>query len=229
MIAANAGTMSPTLTILALWVGFAGTHMVLSSVSVRRALVARLGEGAFLGIYSLVAFAFFVPLVSTYFASKHAGPLLWSIPVGTPLRWAIYLGMVVAFILMVAGLVRPSPASVVPGDPTPRGAQLLTRHPLFMGLGIFGLLHLIPNGNAADVVFFGGFPLFALLGCWHQDRRKLATGGEAFRGFYQQTPFLPFTGQASARGIRELGPIVIGGGLVLTGVLRYFHPAWFGG
>jgi uncharacterized membrane protein len=221
--------MSPTLTLLALWVGFAGTHMVLSSVSVRRPLVARLGEGAFLGIYSLVAFAFFVPLVWTYFASKHVGPLLWSIPVGTPLRWAIYLGMVVACILMVAGLVRPSPASIVPGDPTPRGAQLLTRHPLFMGLGIFGLLHLIPNGNAADVVFFGGFPLFALLGCWHQDRRKLAIGGEAFRGFYQQTPFLPFTGRASARGIRELGPIVIGGGLALTGILRYFHPAWFGG
>ena len=66
--------------------------MVLSSLRIRRGLVARLGAGPFLGLYSLVAFAFFVPLVWTYFAHKHAGPLLWSIPIGTPLRWAIYVG-----------------------------------------------------------------------------------------------------------------------------------------
>jgi uncharacterized membrane protein len=221
--------MSPTIAIVILWAGFAGTHIVLSSLGIRRRLVTRLGEGPFLGIYSLVAFAFFVPLVSTYFAHKHAGPLLWSIPLGTGLRWTVYLAMAAAFILMVAGLVRPSPASIVPGDPTPRGAQHLTRHPLFMGLGIFGLLHLIPNGSAADLAFFGGFPLFALVGCRHQDRRKLAAGTPAFRDFHRQTPFLPFTGPATGRGIRELGPIVIAGGVGLTILLRHFHAAWFGG
>ena len=225
----NAIPMSPTFMIVTLWLAFAGSHMLMSSLQIRRGLVARMGEGLFLGLYSLVAFAFFVPLVRTYFAHKHAGPVLWSVPLGTPLRWAIYLAMGVAFILMVAGLVRPSPASIVPGDPTPRGAQRLTRHPLFMGLGICGLLHLIPNGNAADVAFFGGFPLFALVGCWHQDRRKLATGTDAVRGFYQQTPFLPFTGAETGRGIHELGPVVVVGGLGLTMILRYFHPAWFGG
>jgi len=228
-IGGNPIAMSPTLMIVALWLGFAGSHMLMSSLRVRPILVARMGEGPFLGLYSLVALAFFVPLVWTYSAHKHAGPLLWSIPIGTPLRWTIYLVMGVAFVLMVAGLVRPSPASIVPGDPTPRGAQLLTRHPLFMGLGIFGLLHLIPNGNAADLAFFGGFPLFVLLGCWHQDRRKLASDTVALRSFYQQTPFLPFTGSASADGIRELGPVVIVVGGVVTWVLRYFHPVWFGG
>ena len=221
--------MSSTLMIVALWLGFAGSHMMMSSLRIRRGLVARLGDGPFLGLYSLVAFAFFVPLVRTYFAHKHAGPLLWSMAIGTPLRWAIYVGMGVAFILMVAGLLRPSPTSIMPGDPTPRGAQLLTRHPLFMGLGIFGLLHLIPNGNAADVAFFGGFPVFTVLGCWHQDRRKLATGTAELRSFYQRTPFLPFAGSESARGIHELGRIVIVGGFVVTVVLRYFHSAWFGG
>ncbi len=221
--------MSPTFAIVLWWLAFGASHMVLSSLRLRRALIDRLGAGPFLGLYSLVALATFVPLVRTYFAHKHAGPLLWSVPVGAPLRWAIYLGMAVAFVLIVSGLVRPSPASIVPGDPTPRGAQHLTRHPLFMGLGIFGLLHLIPNGNAADVAFFGGFPLFAIVGCWHQDRRKLALGTEAFHGFYRQTPFLPFTGPATARGIRELGPIVIAAGVGLTWLLRYVHPRWFGG
>lgn len=220
--------MSATLAIVLLWIGFAGSHMALSSLRVRSRLVARLGEGPFLGLYSVVAFAFFVPLVWTYFAHKHAGPLLWSIPIGSALRWSIYAGMLLALLLVVAGVVRPSPAGVVPGDPTPRGAQRLTRHPLFMGLGLFGLLHLLPNGNAADVAFFGGFPLFALVGSRHQDQRKLMKGPPGFAAFHRETPFLPFTGSATAQGIRELGPVVLLGAVATTFLLRWFHRAWFG-
>lgn len=221
--------MSATALIVMLWVAFAVTHVGLSSLPVRQRLVNGIGAAAFQGLYSVVALAIFVPLVWTYFAHKHAGPLLWSIPIGTPLRWGIYAGMALAFILMVSGLVRPSLANMVPGDPTPRGAQRLTRHPLFMGLGLFGLLHLIPNGNAADVAFFGGFPAFAILGCWHQDLRKLAVGPPEYPAFHRGTPFLPFTGRETALGLRELGPAVILGGVGITWLVRYFHPTWFGG
>ena len=221
--------MSATLTIVALWLGFAASHMALSSRAARPVLVARLGEPAFLGLYSLVSVAFFVPLVWVYFGHKHAGPLLWSIPVGTPLLWAIYVGMAVAFVLMVSGLVRPSPTNIVPGDTTPRGALRLTRHPLFMGLGLFGLLHLLPNGNTADVAFFGGFPLFAIVGCRHQDERKLASGSSEFARFHRETPFLPFTGAQTLLGIREVGPVLIVAGVAVTVLLRWFHPQWFGG
>jgi uncharacterized membrane protein len=221
--------MSATAVVILLWIGFAASHMALSSRTIRPALVGRLGEPAFLGLYSLVSVAFFVPLVWFYFRHKHAGPLLWSIPVGALLRWGLYAGMAVAFVLIVSGLVRPSPTNIVPGDPTPRGALRLTRHPLFMGLGIFGLLHLVPNGNAADVAFFAGFPLFAIAGCWHQDERKLANGSAEFARFHHETPFLPFTGSATALGIRELGPVLIGVGVAVTAVLRWFHPVWFGG
>jgi uncharacterized membrane protein len=221
--------MYATAVIVALWIGFAASHMALSSRTLRPVLVGRLGESAFLGLYSLVSIAFFVPLVWVYFGHKHEGPLLWSIPIGPVLRWTIYAGMAVAFVLMISGLVRPSPTSIVPGDATPRGALRLTRHPLFMGLGIFGLLHLIPNGNAADVAFFGGFPLFAVVGCRHQDQRKLASGSPEFARFHRETPFLPFTGSATGKGILELGPWLIAVGVAVTGVLRWFHPAWFGG
>ncbi len=221
--------MMATLAIVGLWLGFAGTHMALSSLAVRRRLVDTIGTNAFLGLYSVIALALFVPLVRTYFANKHAGPQLWFIPIGPGLRTGIYVLMAGAFILMVAGLVRPSPGNIVPGDPTPRGALRLTRHPLFMGLGIFGLLHLIPNGNAADVAFFGGFPVFAVLGCWHQDRRKLVSGPPGFATFYRDTPFLPFTGSRTLQGIRELGGPILLFGIAVTVVLRYFHPVWFGG
>jgi uncharacterized membrane protein len=221
--------MSATLTIALLWVAFAATHIGLSSVPVRERLVNGLGAAAFQGLYSLIALAIFVPLVWTYFAHKHAGPLLWSIPVGTALRWTIYTAMAVAFVLMVSGLVRPSLANMVPGSPTPRGAQRITRHPLFMGLGLFGLLHLIPNGNAADVAFFGGFPAFAVLGCRHQDRRKIVAGPPEYPAYYAATPFLPFTGRETLLGVRELGAVVVLGGIGITWIIRYFHPRWFGG
>lgn len=220
--------MDPTLAIVALWLAFAATHIGFSSVRFRPRLVAVLGKSAFAAVYSVIALALFVPLVWIYFAHKHAGPLLWSIPLGPGVRWALYVGMAAAFVLMVAGLVRPSPASMMPGDPTPRGAQLLARHPLFMGLGIFGLLHLIPNGYASDVAFFAGFPLFALIGCWHQDRRKLATGTPGYERFHRETPFLPFTGP-TLRGIRELSPVVVLVALAVTWLLRRYHAALFGG
>jgi len=217
-----------TIVIALLWLGFAATHIGLSTAGVRPRLVARLGEGPFIGLYSLISFLFFVPLVWVYFAHKHAGPMLWSVTPTTPLRWTIYVAMGLALVLAVAGLARPSPASILPGSTTPRGIQRITRHPLFMGLGLFGLVHLIPNGSAADVVFFGGFPVFALVGSWHQDRRKLSILPE-LSGFYRETPFLPFTGRDTSRGLRELSPLVVAGGIALTIIIRYYHRAWFGG
>src|SRR2546422_8380512 len=100
--------VSPTAQIVLPWSGFAGTHLVLSSLPVRQRIVARVGEGPFRGLYSLVAFAFFVPLVRTFFAHRHAGRWLWLVERGAGLRWAMYVGMGLAFVMLVASLVRRS-------------------------------------------------------------------------------------------------------------------------
>ena len=221
--------MAPATRIALLWAAFAATHMGLSSVPVRTSVVARIGERAFQGLYSLLALVIFVPLVRTFFAHKHAGTWLWVVPRGPALRWPMYAGMAIAFVLLVASFVRPSPAGVVPGEARVDGVYRLTRHPLFMALAIFGALHLLPNGAAADVAFFGGFVAFTLVGAWHQDRRKLATGSPAFRAFHAATPFLPFTGRETLRGLRELPPAVVAAGILATVIVRWFHPAWFGG
>src|SRR5438093_520104 len=84
--------MSPAMRIILLWLGFTGSHLTLSSLPVRRGLVARIGENAFRGLYSLVAFAFFIPLVWTYFALKHARSWLWTVPPRRAIRWTIYPG-----------------------------------------------------------------------------------------------------------------------------------------
>jgi uncharacterized membrane protein len=210
------------------WLAFAASHMGLSHAPVRSRLVAALGERGFFGVYSLVAFATFIPLVSTYFAHKHEGPFLWYLGSFPALRWIMYAGMALALSLLVAALLRPSPAAIVPGKPEVAGAYHITRHPLFMAVGIFGLLHLLAaRVNATELAFFAGFPLFAWIGCRHQDRRKLASGSEAFRRFHDQTVFFPFTGSGTLRGLREIRlPLVIG--IALATLLRVYHPQLFG-
>jgi uncharacterized membrane protein len=217
------------LAIAALWLLFAATHMGLASRSLRPRLVAALGPRGYQGLFSLVALASFVPLVSLYFRSQHAGPHLWYLGQHAGVRWLGYAGMALALTLMLGGLLRPSPAGMVPGRAEVKGILRVTRHPLFMGAGIFGLVHLlVANLNAAELAFFAGFPLFAVLGCRHQDQRKLAGGDESYRRFCAETPFLPFGRAGALQGLRE-SPLALALGVGAAVLLRWFHPSWFGG
>jgi uncharacterized membrane protein len=222
--------MTATSEIVLLWMLFGASHMILSSQMLRPKIVKVVGPQVFQGVYSLLALLIFVPLVALYFGNKHSGPLLWSLPGGLWLLWTVQIGMGVAFVLLVAGLVKPSPASIgASGNVEAGGALLITRHPLLMSFALFGALHLLVNPFASDVAFFGGMAVFVLVGTWHQDRRKLATMGDDYQRFYDATPFLPFTGRETLRGLRELGPVALGVGIGLTFLVRYFHGAWFGG
>jgi uncharacterized membrane protein len=216
------------VAIVVLWIAFAATHMGLSSLSLRPRLLERLGERGFQGAYSLVALALFVPLVWVYASHKHAGPELWSLGDLPGVQAIVFLGMAVALVLAAAGLLTPSPVSMLSDKTEVKGVFRITRHPLFMGMGIFGLMHLLgAKVHPGEIFFFGGFVVFPLLGCRHQDQRKLVTAGEEFRRFHEQTPFLPFTGPGSLQGLKEM-PLAIAVGIVATAVLRYFHPTLFG-
>jgi uncharacterized membrane protein len=94
-------------------------------------------------------------------------------------------------------------------------------------VGLFGLLHLLVMGFASDVAFWSGFLLFALIGCAHQDRRKLAAEGPAYRAWHEETPFLPFTGRETLRGLRELPRLAIPTGVALAVGLRLLHGPLF--
>lgn len=223
--------MSPLLTIVFLWLVFAISHILLSSLKFRPRVVGLLGEKGFMGVYSVIALATFVPMVSVYFGNKHSGPLLWSIAISPSIEIGLTLVMGVAVILLVAGVMTPSPISmaVAPDQRVSvRGVHYITRHGVFMALGLFGLAHLVPNGFASGVAFFSGFPIFAIVGCLHQDRRKLVTDAKRYAEFHAATPLVPFTGRQTLRGLREISPVVYGVGIGLAIMLRYFHAQWFG-
>lgn len=215
--------MESTLSIALFWGIFAASHMGLSSLRLRPHLVAHLGERGFLALYSLVAFAVFVPLCVVYARHRHEGALLWALEIPDAGLYLVYALQALAWTLILASFVSPSPAAL--GGPTLEAGALnplhrITRHPAFGGVGLFGALHLPFMGFASDVVFWAGFPLFGVLGCWHQDRRKRASEGAAFETFVEQTPFWIRPTPGALRALPLWIPVA---GIAVTVGLRLAH------
>lgn len=228
--------MPSWLWLALLWAGFAGTHLVLSSASLRPRLMARLGDGPFRGLYSLTVLTWFVALVWVFARHKHSGPLLWD-TVGPPAIAELLniVLMVLAFALLVAGLipsqVAPSSMTAAPAERVEaRGLLRITRHPFNAAVGLFGIAHVLVNGHLGDVVFFGGFPLFAWIGSRHQDTR-LSKDKPGYRQLAAQTSFVPFGALVTGRQRLVLAELPWGGfaaGVVVAVIIRHWHGALFG-
>lgn len=221
-----------TSTAIVLWTAaFAATHMGLSSLRVRPRLVAAIGDLPYLGLYSLVSFATFVPLVMTWLGGIHGGPLLWDLRGVPGVRIAALLVSWLSFTLALAALVQPSPAAIGPRTTTrSRGLTRITRHPLFMNVGIWGLAHVVVNGWLNDVLFFGGVFLVGLLGCMHQDARKQVMEKGTLDEFYAETSLLPFVAIATGRNrlvLSELPWIGMAVGGIVSLVIYVYHARLF--
>jgi uncharacterized membrane protein len=67
--------------------------------------------------------------------------------------------------------------------------QRVTRHALFMGLGLFSLGSMLSSRRFAEMLLWAGNPIFGAVGAWHQDQRLRKTKPAEF---YEQTSFMPF-------------------------------------
>lgn len=220
---------------IALWAfSFLATHLIISSSAVRSRLIGAVGEQPYRGIYSLVAAATLGPLIYEFARNKHAGPLLWYLRDVSPIRWLAWLLMLAALILLVGSFITPSPAAMgAPGGGTePRGLLKITRHPGLVGFILFGLAHIMMNGWAGDVIFFGMFPALGIIGGMHQDQRKIRELGDSYRQFLAKTSFVPFAALLGGRVRWASGDMpwaAIGAGVVLTVAIVALHPTIFGG
>jgi uncharacterized membrane protein len=218
--------------VLVWWLAFAGAHLVLSSRALRPALVRRLGAQPFQGTYSLVVLTLFVLLVRAWWPARHTGPLLWSFAGVSGAREVAVALAFTGVVVVGVSFFQPSPVLPVPGLPAAaRGLTRITRHPLFVGIALWGIAHTLMNGFLSDVVFFGGFAVFSLVGGLHQDGRKRAEEGTRLRAFYQETSLLPFGAIVSGRNrlvLREIPFVGVLVGVVLAATLYAFHDQLFG-
>jgi uncharacterized membrane protein len=227
--------MEPVAAI-ALWSSiFVGAHLLISSQTVRPRLIGSIGAEPYRGVYSLVAFATLIPLIIVFAHHKHAGPMLWYLRDLGPVRLLTWLMMFAALIVLIAGVINPSPNSMVASAGSASGAHgvlKLTRHPAFVAFSLFGFAHMLMNGWAGDLFFFGAFPALGILDGFHQDRRKMRDLGESYRRFAESTSFFPGAALISGRQrwtASDTPWAAIGIGIAVGIVLVLVHPDLFGG
>lgn len=129
---------------------FLGVHSVrIVADGWRSATIARIGEGAWKGLYSVLSLAGFVLIVWGYGLARQAPVVLWSPPVA--MRHLASLLTLAAFVLLVAAYV-------------PRNAiKARLKHPMVLAVKVWAFAHLLSNGTLADVLLFGAFLLWAVL------------------------------------------------------------------
>ncbi|MCU0763541.1 MAG: NnrU family protein [Hydrogenophaga sp.] len=152
------------LMLIAGLVLFLGVHSVsIVSRSGRDALVQRLGEGAWKGLYSLIALAGFVLIVYGYAQAREAPVLLYTLPTG--FRHLAALLMLPVFVLLAAAYL-------------PGRIQRAARHPMLLAVKFWALAHLLAQsatgGTLADVLLFGGFLAWAMADRISVKRRGVA-------------------------------------------------------
>ncbi len=209
---------------------FVVTHLGMSHGAVRENLVAKIGQWPFRGLYSVVSFLTLGPAAVLWWQNRHLGPVLWEFNPWVERGIALVL-MLLAIEFIVLSLANPSPASMLPGNNEPRGILRITRHPMNMGLALFGLAHVLSNGTVGDVAFFGSFFILGLAGPYHMDARLRKQRGEGFAEFCRQTSVIPFLAIIRKRTTFRADEISFP--LFLIGVIVYvilvvFHGKFFG-
>lgn len=127
---------------------FLGVHSVaIVAPAWRDAMQARLGEGPWKGLYTLASVAGFVLIVIGYGAARQEPVVLYAPPL-----WLRHLAMLL--LLPVFPLLL---AAYLPGR-----IKSAARHPMLLATKLWALAHLLANGNAADVLLFGGFLAWAV-------------------------------------------------------------------
>lgn len=193
--------MTGTLTELTLAAAlFVGAHFVLSTISLRQALRARIGVNAYLGVYSLVALATFVWLLWAYGRAPQL--TLWASAPWT--RWVPTVVMPFALILLIGGYSSRSPLIVgmqSAYDDLELAPRLLkvTRHPIMWATALWALSHIVANGDAASMILFGALTLLALGGAAHSERRHRALYGVKWERFAEATSYFPFAAILAGR------------------------------
>lgn len=209
-----------------------GTHLGLSSLSLRGQLVGSLGEGIFRLLYSLVALVALVWLVTAWRAAPWTP--LWD--AGPTLRHLALLVMPVALLLVVSGLSGPNPTAVgqapdADAAEPARGMLRVTRHPFLWGVALWAAAHILANGDLAALVFFGSFLGLAVAGTTSIDARRSRENPPGWGVFLQRTSNVPFVAILEKR--QRLVPAEIGllrplAALLLFVVLLLLHPWLFG-
>lgn len=207
------------------------SHFAISSTGLRAGLITKLGEKAYLGLYSLLSLVLFVWIIYAY---RHAPTFpLWDAT--QTHHWIAVVLIAPASILYVVGLASPNPTAVGADQKLLAAGAVgifrITRHPFLWGTALWAIAHMVSNGEGSALVLFGGMAALALIGTRMIDAKKTVALGAAWENFAARTSNLPFAAIAAGRNHLAVGEIGAGrllGGVGLYIVLLIVHHYIFG-
>ncbi len=142
---------------------FIGTHSLrIVAPEWREQMIARLGNGPWRGIISVLSIVGFVLLIQGYDAAR-----VHPVPLYEPPYW---LHLVTVVLMLVAAIFVA--ASLVPRN----SIKARMGHPLVLSVKTWALAHLLSNGTLADLLLFGTLLLWAVVDFISARRRDRANG-----------------------------------------------------
>lgn len=220
------------MTLLAIaGVLFLAIHVV-PATPLRARAVAAMGEGAYMGLFSLFSLAIFVWWAAAFRVTP-SDPTAWDYAVWWP--WLKAPLLLLAAVLFVGGLSSPNPTLPNAGKLLERpdvgqGVFAITRHPLMWSFALWGIAHLVSQPNWRGFWFYGLFAATALAGAVLQERRKAITYGASWDRFTAKTSFVPFLAMARGRArfrFADLGWWRIALGIALWAAVLHLHSYLF--
>jgi uncharacterized membrane protein len=208
-------------------------HLLVSGTRLRGVLVGTVGEGPYLGLYSLGSLAALVWLGFAFAGARGAASNLdvWT---ATPATKTVQLALqFVAMIFIVVGITTPNPTTVgqqglLEKRDSITGMLRITRHPFLWGVALWAAGHILVNGDLAGLILFGSMLVLAVAGTTSIDAKRKRALGEAWDAFAAKTSNLPFAAILSRRQslrIGEIGAWRLIAAVVVYGALIAGH-AW---
>lgn len=207
--------------------GFILIHIGVAGTTLRDTIVGAIGERAFQGLFSVASIVLLGLAVYGYNAAPYQD--LWGHQ-----EWArhlLWLIMLPAVLLLIIGLTTPNPTSVgqeklLASDEPAKGIVRITRHPFLWAVILWGLGHLIINGDLGALLLFGAMTLTAALGTRSIDHKRARKDPEHWARFSAVTSNVPFAAIAGGRNTFKLGELGwwrIALALIIYGVFFHFH------
>jgi uncharacterized membrane protein len=137
---------------------FLGTHVFVTMRDRRAAVVARIGEWPYRGLFSLVSIVGIVLIGYGFAAYRAAGPIMVWYPPG----WTRHV--VVALMWPASIMIA---AAYIPGN-----IKRVLKHPMLVGVKTWAFAHLCANGDLGGIILFGSVLAWAVFDRITLKRRK---------------------------------------------------------
>jgi uncharacterized membrane protein len=188
---------------------FLAVHLVVSGTRVRDAITGVIGEGPYLGLFSLASIGIIVWLAIAYKSAQASGDDRELYDLGRGVHDLGIPIVALAFLIGVQGLMMPNPTSVrqegAAREANIKGVMRITRHPFLWGVVLWSGFHLAANGDLASVIFFGTFFVLALFGTFSIDAKRRRKLGATWAAFAAKTSNIPFAAAIAGRNALNIG------------------------